>query len=67
MGTDVKFPPGRWAEVKHIFTTVVDLPRDERAAVLDDRCGQDVALRAEVESLLYAHDTAGEFVERRRS
>ena len=67
MGTDVKFPPGRWAEVKHILTTVVDLSREQRTEVLDDRCGQDVALRAEVESLLHAHDTAGEFVERRRS
>ncbi len=64
MGTDVKFPPERWAEVKHIFASVVDLPREERADVLDDRCGQDVALRAEVESLLRAHDTAGDFIER---
>ncbi len=64
MATEVKFPPQRWEEVKHIFATVVDLPREHRTEVLDDRCGQDVALRAEVESLLRAHDTAGDFIER---
>ena len=37
---------------------------DERAAFLRDACGEDVALRDEVESLLAAHADAGSFAER---
>ncbi|WP_089942332.1 serine/threonine-protein kinase [Candidatus Entotheonella palauensis] len=34
-----------------------------RAAYLDERCGNDPELRAEVESLLAAHDAAGDLLE----
>jgi len=35
----------------------------ERAAYLDGACGQDTELRARVEALLQAHDSAGAFLE----
>ena len=38
-----------------------DDPAD-RAALLEDRCGGDAGLRAEVEALLAAHDDAGSFL-----
>ena len=40
-----------------------DDPAD-RAALLDERCGDDAGLRAEVEALLAAHDDAGSFLKR---
>lgn len=46
----------RWPRVKEIFGAAVDRPPGERAAFLDDACGNDAALRAEVESLLEHHD-----------
>src|SRR5262245_30879515 len=35
----------------------------ERAAYLEEACGTDAALRAQVEGLLKNHDTAGSFLE----
>src|SRR5262245_44529703 len=36
----------------------------ERVRYLDEVCGTDPALRAQVERLLHAHDTAGKFLSR---
>jgi len=47
--------PNRFERVKEILLRVVDLPEAERQAVLDQACGDDRELRAEVEELL-AHD-----------
>ena len=46
-----------------IFKAAVKLPPDRRAAYLDWACGSDAELRAEVESLLHAHDATGGFLE----
>jgi serine/threonine protein kinase len=46
-----------------IFKAAVRLPPDRRAAYLDQACGSDADLRAEIESLLHAHDTSGSFLE----
>jgi WD40 repeat protein len=46
-----------WQRVEEIFDRVASAPRSERAVLLDEICGDDAALRAEVESLL-AHDDA---------
>src|SRR5215469_17206058 len=46
-----------------IFKVAVKLPPDRRAAYLDQACGSDAELRAEVESLLHAHDATGGFLE----
>jgi serine/threonine protein kinase/formylglycine-generating enzyme required for sulfatase activity len=47
-----------------IFEQIVELGLDARAAFLDEACGEDAQLRAEVESLLAAHDAAGAFLGR---
>jgi eukaryotic-like serine/threonine-protein kinase len=44
----------RWQRLQPILDEVLDLPVDERRARLDERCGRDLALRAEIESLLTA-------------
>ncbi len=45
-----------------IFAMALDFEGDARAVWLDRACGDDAALRAEVESLLEAHDAAGAFL-----
>jgi serine/threonine protein kinase/tetratricopeptide (TPR) repeat protein len=45
-----------------IFEMVVGLDADARRVLLDRACEQDAALRAEVESLLEAHEAAGTFL-----
>jgi tetratricopeptide (TPR) repeat protein len=46
-----------------IFKAAVKLPPERRAAYLDQACGSDAKLRAEIESLLHAHDATGGFLE----
>src|SRR5215472_14725225 len=46
-----------------IFKAAAKLPPDRRAAYLDQACGSDAALRAEIESLLHAHDNSGSFLD----
>lgn len=43
-----------WARVEALFHTALDLPAKERRAYLEDACGGDETLRAEVTSLLAA-------------
>jgi serine/threonine-protein kinase len=45
----------RYATIDAIFDEALDLPEERRAAWLKERCGDDVALRREVELLLAAH------------
>jgi eukaryotic-like serine/threonine-protein kinase len=52
-----------WETVRGIFQAAVELPAPDRRALLDRECRDD-AVRAEVESLLAAHDTAGGFLEK---
>ena len=53
----------RWAQVKHLHQAVVDLPPEQRAAVLEAECGDDEGLRREVESLLAYQEAAEPFME----
>jgi Protein kinase domain len=53
----------RWPQVTTLFEQTVDLPAEERARVLNERCAADDPVRTEVESLLEAHDAATEFLE----
>ncbi len=49
---------------KSIFLNALELPSgSEREAYLDAQCGQDVALRREVEELLSHHKQMGDFLE----
>jgi serine/threonine protein kinase len=53
----------QWPRVKEIFHSALACAPDQRAAFLHDACGEDVALRDDVESLLAAHADAGSFAE----
>jgi len=44
--------PERWQQVKSAMTNALQAPSQDRARVLDEQCGDDVSLRAEVEALL---------------
>ncbi len=51
------------ASAQDVFAKAVELPRGEaRARLVAERCGSDTALLCEVESLLRAHDEAGDFL-----
>jgi len=50
--------------IKVILTEALEKETEaERKAYLDEVCGIDVNLRAEIESLLRSHDNAGDFLE----
>ena len=55
---------GNWAAVERLYLDVAGLAPEEQAAVLEDACAGDEALRAEVESLLEADRRRGTFLER---
>jgi serine/threonine-protein kinase len=48
-----------WQRIEGLFEELTALPREQRAQFLDDTCGTNVELRAELESLLRAHETGG--------
>ncbi len=48
---------------KELFLQCLDAPVDDRASLLDDACGTDEELRAEVERMLDEHDQVGDFLE----
>src|SRR5215831_117374 len=48
----------QWQKIKEIVGSALERPAGERSAYLDEVCSQDSALRAEVESLLAAHQDA---------
>lgn len=45
-----------------VFDAAVELPPEERAAIVEQACGGDAALRRRVEALLKAHEVAGTFM-----
>jgi serine/threonine protein kinase len=49
-------------KLQEIFEHVIDLERSEREAYLARACGDDAALRTEIEALLRAHDGAAQFM-----
>ncbi len=56
--------PERWSRIKELFHAVVEEVPDRRAPILGKACKDDPALQAEVESLLAAHQSDPEFIER---
>lgn len=50
----------RWARVKHLFQEALAVEPESRIALLDRECGEDVALREEVDGLLASHDHISE-------
>src|SRR5688572_15675877 len=53
----------KWQRVREIFDSALQLNPDERRRFVDQVCGDDRALLAEVESLLSSHDGAESFME----
>lgn len=47
--------PERWQLIKDLFASALDVDELTRADWLDSQCQGDASLRAEVESLLTAH------------
>ena len=53
-------PIDRWLHVKRVFLQALEVSESERDAYLSEACGTDLALRAEVESMLNYHVQAVE-------
>ena len=51
----------QWDRVKQIFQSALDRAPQERSAFVREACGEDGDVRTEVESLLVAHQEAGDF------
>jgi predicted Ser/Thr protein kinase len=52
-----------WARAREVFEAAVERPREDRDQYLDAACAGNAALRAEVSSLLAAHDRSPDFIE----
>jgi len=55
--------PERWQRVEAIFQDALDRPAQERASFLEEACRHDEELRNEADTLIAAHESAGEFIE----
>jgi len=60
---DLHSTEAAWTIVNDLFHRALAEPPDRRARWLDEACGENVALRTEVESLLAAHEQAADFIE----
>jgi Tol biopolymer transport system component len=54
---------GNWERLRALFDGALERPPHERASFLKEQGNGDEALRREVESLLRAHEAAGQFLE----
>ena len=55
--------PERLQKIDQVFQSALDLAPQRRPRFLDEACAADPDLRREVESLLDAHEQAGDFIE----
>ena len=55
--------PERWQQVDKILEAALEKEEPERSMFLGEACADDESLRKEVESLLLAHNRAGDFME----
>jgi non-specific serine/threonine protein kinase/serine/threonine-protein kinase len=55
--------PERWQQAKELFQSALEREPGQREAFLEEVCGGDPGLRAEIESLLAAYQEAGSFIE----
>src|SRR5687768_7865840 len=53
----------KWQKVREVFDSASRLKPEERRRFVDEVCGDDEVLLAEVESLLSSSDSAGSFME----
>ena len=56
--------PERWQQPDQLFHSALERQPPERAAFLDEACGDDDSLHQQVEALLAAQEDAGSFIER---
>ena len=56
--------PERWREIERLYHAALERSAEQRAAFLTGACGNDGALRRELESLLEYHARAKEFIEK---
>src|ERR1022692_726848 len=54
----------RWKQVDELLQHALSLPSEQRDEFLRQACGEDEALRREVQSLLTSHREAGDFLQR---
>ena len=55
--------PERWQQIKYLFNSALERPLPERSMFLSQACGEDQALRSEVESLLTSDEEAEQFID----
>ena len=53
-----------WSRVQEVLQAALDEPAETRGQLVCDLCRDDAVLLAEVQSLLAAHENAGNFAER---
>src|SRR5438477_11054846 len=53
--------PERWRRITEIFHAALACDEDERATFVGAQCGEDAALRREVEAMIAAHQKASQF------
>ncbi len=53
----------KWDRIRELFERVCDLDPKDRRTRLDEACDGDAELRAEIESLIHAHDDTPSFFE----
>ncbi len=56
-------PPEKWARVTQIFESALETEPQHRDQFVEEACAGDEELRREVDSLLEAHEEAGDFIE----
>lgn len=55
--------PEQWQKVDEVFQGALDRAPHDRESFLDEACEGDAILRSEADSLISAHDRAGDFIE----
>src|SRR5436190_9475958 len=55
--------PERWQQIDQLFHLALEQDRGRRSIFLSQACGDDLALRSEVEELISFHERAEEFIE----
>ncbi len=55
--------PERWREIEDVFLAAVEMPHEERAPFIAERCGEDEDLKNEVLKLIASDDSASNFIE----
>ncbi|HVH89244.1 MAG TPA: protein kinase [Terriglobales bacterium] len=54
-----QWTPEGWRHLRELLATLIDTPPEGRPAFLADACGDDIALRMQLEDLLRAHEATG--------